>query len=89
MFGFGMVFLKEHLPTKPSHFLLFQILFGTPHILASTLVLVGSMAYIKRYQRQLILMTVGIIVFFWSWEFIYSLSRILYFGGRMDSLSRS
>ena len=57
-------FLKEHLPTKPSHFLLFQIVFGTPHILASTLVLVGSMAYIKRYQRQLILMTVGIIVFF-------------------------
>jgi len=29
--------LRENLlPTRPTHFLLFQILFGTPHILASS-----------------------------------------------------
>ena len=50
-------YLRESLPTKPTHFLLFQILFGTPHILASTFVLLGSMEYIKRYQRNLIVMT--------------------------------
>lgn len=57
-------YLRESLPTKPTHFLLFQILFGTPHILASTFVLLGSMEYIKRYQRNLIVMTAAIALIF-------------------------
>ncbi|MEI7993522.1 MAG: hypothetical protein WCH01_01335 [Methylococcaceae bacterium] len=57
-------FLKMNLPTKPTHFLLFQILFGTPHILASTLVLVCNPEYLKFYQRNLVMMTVAIAFFF-------------------------
>src|SRR5665647_117584 len=47
-------FLREHLPTKPTHFLLFQILFGTPHILASSILLASNTEYLKFYQRNII-----------------------------------
>ncbi|MFA5922386.1 MAG: hypothetical protein WC856_14010 [Methylococcaceae bacterium] len=57
-------FLRENLPTRPTHFLLFQILFGTPHILASTLVLVSNTEYLKFYQRNILLMTAAIAIVF-------------------------
>jgi hypothetical protein len=57
-------FLGENLPTSPTHFLLFQILFGTPHILASTLVLVSNAEYLKFYQRNILLMTAAIAIVF-------------------------
>ena len=57
-------YLRESLPTKPTHFLLFQILFGTPHILASTFVLLGTRDYWVFYRRKVIAMTVAIAVFF-------------------------
>ena len=62
--GFLQGFVRAHLPDKPGHFLLFQILFGTPHILASTLVLVGNADYLKFYQRKLIVMTAAIAIAF-------------------------
>jgi hypothetical protein len=43
-------FLKEHLPSSPSHFLLFQILFGTPHIIASAIVMVSNKEYLRFYK---------------------------------------
>ncbi|MGZ8945109.1 MAG: hypothetical protein ACXW1W_06735 [Methylococcaceae bacterium] len=57
-------FLREHLPTKPTHFLLFQILFGTPHILASSILLVSNNEYLKFYKRNIILMTAAIAIVF-------------------------
>jgi len=57
-------FLRENLPTRPTHFLLFQILFGTPHILASTLLLVSNTEYLKFYQRNILLMTAAIAIVF-------------------------
>ena len=57
-------FLRENLPSRPTHFLLFQILFGTPHILASTLVLVSNTEYLKFYQRNILLMTAAIAIVF-------------------------
>ncbi|MEY3289691.1 MAG: hypothetical protein RLZZ419_1933 [Pseudomonadota bacterium] len=57
-------FLRENLPSKPTHFLLFQILFGTPHILASTIVLASNTDYLKFYQRNIIIMTAVIAIFF-------------------------
>jgi hypothetical protein len=57
-------FLKTHLPTSPSQFVLFQILFGTPHIIASTLVLVGNTDYFQHYRRKILLMSVALAVFF-------------------------
>ncbi|NOS89482.1 MAG: hypothetical protein HOP34_13260, partial [Methylococcaceae bacterium] len=61
---FWQGFLKAHLPSSPNHFLLFQILFGTPHILASTLLLATNAEYVQRYQRNLLVMTAAIAVFF-------------------------
>ena len=59
---FGQGFLKEHLPSSPNHFILFQILFGTPHIIASTLVLVGNADYLKFYQHKLMVMMAAITI---------------------------
>ena len=61
---FWQGFLRENLPSKPTHFLLFQILFGTPHILASTILLVSNTDYLKFYQRNIILMTAAIAIVF-------------------------
>jgi hypothetical protein len=56
--------LAENLPSSPSHFLLFQILFGTPHIIASAVVLVTNGEYLNFYKQKVIYMTIAIIVFF-------------------------
>lgn len=61
---FWQGFLKVNLPSNPTHFLLFQILFGTPHIVASALLLVSNTDYVKLYQHRLIMMTVAIILVF-------------------------
>lgn len=57
-------FLRENLPTSPTHFILFQILFGTPHILASSILLVSNTEYLKLYQRNILLMTAAIAIVF-------------------------
>ncbi|MBE0471687.1 MAG: hypothetical protein IBX55_19525 [Methyloprofundus sp.] len=56
--------LLHYLPSSPSHFLLFQVLFGTPHILASTLLMTSNKEYFQFYQKKIIIMTLAIIVFF-------------------------
>ncbi|MEQ1484844.1 hypothetical protein [Methyloglobulus sp.] len=63
-------FLKENLPSNPFHFVLFQILFGTPHIIASNIVLVSNADYLKHFKRHIILMTVAI-------AFAYMLGNML------------
>jgi len=57
-------YLKANLPSSPTHFLLFQILFGTPHIIASAIVLASNREYIQRYRRPVLLMTAAIAVVF-------------------------
>ncbi|MGR9116126.1 MAG: hypothetical protein ACU85E_10195 [Gammaproteobacteria bacterium] len=57
-------FLKENLPTSPNHFLLFQILFGTPHIIASAIILTSNSEYFGFYKQKLIWMTLAIAIFF-------------------------
>lgn len=56
--------LRESLPSSPSHFLLFQVLFGTPHIIASSLLLASHRDYLQTYKIKLIAMTAFIAVFF-------------------------
>ncbi len=56
--------LHDNLPSRPTHFLLFQVLFGTPHILASTILLVSNGDYFRFYKKHLFWMTVAIIVVF-------------------------
>ncbi|QPK63935.1 hypothetical protein IVG45_02855 [Methylomonas sp. LL1] len=62
-FGFDHA-LRDWLPSSPSHFLLFQLLFGTPHIVASNLLLFSHRDYLNTYKNKLIGMTLFIILFF-------------------------
>ncbi len=57
-------YLLDNLPSKPTHFLLFQILFGTPHILASAVLLTTNAEYFQFYKRNLALATLAIIAIF-------------------------
>lgn len=57
-------YLQAMLPGRPSHFLLFQILFGTPHIIASTLLLTSNKEYLRFFKLKLITMTILIILVF-------------------------
>ncbi|HIF54007.1 MAG: hypothetical protein ABGX40_00335 [Methylococcales bacterium] len=57
-------YLKAILPSSPSHFILFQILFGTPHIIASALILLGNKEYLQFYKVKLLVMTALIILVF-------------------------
>ncbi len=57
-------YLLTHLPSSPTHFVLFQILFGTPHIVASAILLSSNRDYLKFYRFKILAMTVFIIVFF-------------------------
>lgn len=56
--------ILQYLPSSPSHFLLLQLLFGTPHILASTLLMTSNKEYFSFYQKKILLMTLAIIIFF-------------------------
>ena len=61
---FWQGFLQQNLPSSPKHFLLFQIIFGTPHIVASSILLMSNTEYLKLYKLKIILMTAAIIMFF-------------------------
>ena len=62
--SFWQGYLQSHLPSSPNHFIVFQILFGTPHIIASTLLLTSNSDYLKNYSRKLMLMTLAIAIVF-------------------------
>ena len=56
--------LRDALPSSPSHFMLFQVLFGTPHIIASNVLLATHSDYLAAFKYKLLGMTLFIIVFF-------------------------
>lgn len=60
---FWQNFLKDNLPVSPKHFLLFQVLFGTPHIIASAIVLTSNGEYFGFYKRKILGMTLAIAFF--------------------------
>jgi hypothetical protein len=55
---------REMLPNSPTQFLLFQVLFGTPHIIASNLLLVSHREYLLAFKGRIIAMSLFIILFF-------------------------
>jgi hypothetical protein len=57
-------YLKSILPSSPTHFLLFQILFGTPHIVASAILVSTNVEYLQFFKSKLIIMTALIILVF-------------------------
>ncbi len=70
-------YLQSSLPSSPTHFLLFQILFGTPHIVASAILLSSNKEYLQFYKLKLISMTAIIIVVFGIGS-LYIPNKILY-----------
>ena len=56
--------LQASLPSSPNHFLLFQIIFGTPHIIASSIVLFSNRDYVDVYKTKIWVMTAVLAVFF-------------------------
>ncbi len=56
--------LREILPSRPEHFLLFHVLFGTPHIIASALILTSNREYFGYYRHRIMMMTLIIALFF-------------------------
>ncbi len=80
-------FLQQNLPTSPSHFLLFQILFGTPHIIASAVVLASNTEYLKFYKLKIILMTVAIAIVFGVGSLFIPYQVFYCAGGCLDCLS--
>ena len=70
-------YLQEALPSSPKHFLLFQVLFGTPHIIASTILTASNTEYLKTYRVKIITMTVALAVFFGIGSLVLS-HRVLY-----------
>ena len=68
LYGFDLAFfqgyLHDNLPTKPTHFLLFQILFGTPHILASNILLFSNREYFQTYKQNVLKATLIIAAVF-------------------------
>ena len=63
-FWYWQGYLQDILPNSPEHFILFQFLFGTPHIVASSLILVSNRDYFGFYKRRIIMMTLFCAVFF-------------------------
>jgi hypothetical protein len=57
---FWQDYLLHTLPSSPYHFILFQIMFGTPHIIASAVLLVTNTDYLNHYKVNLIIMTLAI-----------------------------
>jgi hypothetical protein len=57
-------YLKAHLPSSPSHFILFQILFGTPHIIASAMLITTNLDYFKHYQLKILGMSIALAIIF-------------------------
>ena len=62
--GFWHGALREILPSRPTHLLLFQVIFGTPHIIASSILLASNREYFKTYQAKLLWMTMALAVIF-------------------------
>lgn len=62
MLGGGV--LLRGLPTSPESFFVFQILFGTPHIIASSVILTTNTDYLWNYRVRILLFTLFVILFF-------------------------
>lgn len=56
--------LREQLPDKPTDYFLFELVFGWPHIVASTIILTTNVEYLGLYRRRLMVASGVVIAFF-------------------------
>lgn len=57
-------YLQANLPSSPKHYLVLQLLFGTPHIIASSITLGSNAEYVRFFKPKLLGMSAFIILFF-------------------------
>jgi len=60
------------LPTSPENNLYFQLAFGTPHIIASSIILAANTEYVRWYWLQIVLFTAFVLAFFGIGSFYFS-----------------
>ena len=70
-------YLRQNLPSSPYHFVLFQIIFGTPHIIASNILLVSNPDYFSHFKRQIFLMTAAIAAVYFIGNMVFPY-KVLY-----------
>jgi len=56
--------LLRSMPDSPEQVFFFQLIFGTPHIIGSAVILAGNTEYLRFYWLRIVLFTLGILVFF-------------------------
>ena len=56
--------LFRALPTSPESFFYFQLVFGTPHIIASAVILAANTDYLRAFWLRLVLFTILLLMFF-------------------------
>jgi hypothetical protein len=56
--------MSHALPRNPQQYFVFQLLFGTPHIIASSVLLATNSDYFRDYRARLALLTLLILLFF-------------------------
>ena len=75
---FGLDYrIRDSLPSSPGHFLLFQLLFGTPHIIASNFLLVSHRDYLTVFGKRLLWMT-GFIALVFGVGSLFIPYKVLY-----------
>ncbi len=62
--NYAHAYLRQALSSSPKHFILLLIIIGTPHIIASSMLLFGNREYWHYYKFRIIAMTLAIIVVF-------------------------
>jgi hypothetical protein len=56
--------LFRSLPTSPETFFVVQLLFGTPHIIASSVILFSNRDYVRTYWLRIVLFSLLLLLFF-------------------------
>lgn len=70
-------YLQQALPASSRHFIFYQIIFGTPHIVASSILMTSNVEYLKFYWVKITVMTLALAVFFGIGSQVISY-RVLY-----------
>ncbi len=65
------------LPSSPAHFVLLQVLLGTPHIIASAILVTSNREYLARYKSKLLWMS-GLILLVFGFGSLIIPHKVLY-----------
>jgi hypothetical protein len=79
-------YLATLLPDSPQNYFIFQILFGTPHIIASAVILATNTNYLHTYRLRLVLFSLFLLAFFGLGSLVLSYDMFLAIVGSVTIL---